>query len=70
MDPLDGYSNPVAIGNGYFVAGCDVCGAAVFIDERHHEGDGRDTHTKWHEHESDRAAGAVRELLSRDSSIY
>lgn len=48
MDSVEGYTNPVPIGNGYFVSGCDTCGAAVFIDERHHGGDGRQTHSEWH----------------------
>jgi hypothetical protein len=38
----------------------------VFIDERHHEGDGRRTHRQWHEHEDDRAVGSIRELLSQN----
>lgn len=63
--PIDisGYSKPIAIGDGYFVCGCEDCGAAVFIDERHYEGDRRDIHTKWHEHEGDRMSGTIRERL-------
>lgn len=67
MDQIVGYTNPVPIGNGYFVAGCDACGSAILIDERHHEGDGRDTHTKWHEEESNRVTDSMsRQLAQRD----